>query len=131
MPEQGGRGADGHPRRRDAAPGLIAALLLCAASAAVLWLADEDALALTALAAVGLVVATRGAARRLAGILLAVVAGAALWHAVAGGIPLAVAAYLTTVHGPRWPGLGARYDRTERPDDAWAALDRGEDPTEG
>jgi hypothetical protein len=39
----------------------------------------------------------------------------------------------TVLAGHRWPGMGARYERTPRPSggttDAWNALDRGEDPT--
>ena len=66
---------------------------------------------------------------------LALVAGLL---AVAGGL-------LTVLRGSGWPGMGHRYERTaasapaaarprtdeDRALDAWRALDRGEDPTEG
>ncbi|RBY88985.1 TIGR02234 family membrane protein [Blastococcus sp. TBT05-19] len=54
---------------------------------------------------------------------------------------LAVAAgLLATVRGRSWPGMGRRYERTpaaapprtdeDRAQEAWKALDRGDDPTE-
>lgn len=55
----------------------------------------------------------------------------------AGGAAIAVAGLALTVWGPRWPSMGARYERpaaarpaNESSDRAvWDALDRGEDPT--
>jgi hypothetical protein len=67
-----------------------------------------------------------------------------------GGLLVAAGGLYTTARGHRWPGMGARYERpagrgsgardgTDGADgrrvegrttaDAWAALDRGEDPT--
>ena len=80
--------------------------------------------------------------------------GSSVTAAVSAGWPLlallagllAVAAGLLTVlRGRSWPGMGRRYERTaasapaaarprtdeDRALDAWRALDRGEDPTEG
>jgi uncharacterized membrane protein (TIGR02234 family) len=67
--------------------------------------------------------------------------------AVAGGVLGVVAGVLTVVRGRRWPAMGRRYERPDgdgrpaatappatdeqRARSAWAALDRGEDPTEG
>nr|WP_204261248.1 Trp biosynthesis-associated membrane protein [Blastococcus saxobsidens] len=58
---------------------------------------------------------------------------------VAGLLALA-AGLVTTVRGRSWPAMGRRYERTpatvrprtdeDRAQDAWKALDRGEDPTE-
>jgi len=58
------------------------------------------------------------------------------WVAVLAGLLATGCGLLTAVIGPRWSGLGRRYDAPgSQPvgseDDAsrWAALDRGEDPT--
>ncbi|MGW5354901.1 TIGR02234 family membrane protein [Streptomyces sp. NPDC004031] len=70
---------------------------------------------------------------------------------VAGGLLLLVAGLLALRHGPSWPAMSSRYDRTDtarparprgpaarrpappvdpdRAEDLWKALDRGEDPT--
>jgi uncharacterized membrane protein (TIGR02234 family) len=58
---------------------------------------------------------------------------------VAGLLALA-AGGLTAARGRSWPGMGRRYERTsaaapprsaeERTEEAWKALDRGEDPTD-
>ncbi|WP_104525412.1 Trp biosynthesis-associated membrane protein [Blastococcus atacamensis] len=58
---------------------------------------------------------------------------------VAGLLAVAVG-LLATVRGRGWPGMGRRYERTpaaapprtdeDRAQEAWKALDRGEDPTE-
>ena len=118
------------------------------------------ALGWTGLAGVVAIAATRGGARRLVGVLIAAaglgatgLAAAILgsrefgsirpiggidgdgtlgWEGAAllGGLALVAAGVLTAVRGPRWPALGARYDRAAPPDDPWAALDRGEDPTD-
>ena len=58
---------------------------------------------------------------------------------VAGLIAVA-AGLLATVRGRSWPGMGRRYERTtgaapartdeDRAQEAWKALDRGDDPTE-
>jgi uncharacterized membrane protein (TIGR02234 family) len=64
--------------------------------------------------------------------------------AVAGALAVLVGA-LVVVRGRSWPAMGRRYERTgaetpvtarqqtdeDRAQDAWKALDRGEDPTEG
>jgi uncharacterized membrane protein (TIGR02234 family) len=68
---------------------------------------------------------------------LAVHASANGWWvlAVIGGLLATVAGALTVLRGNRWAALGARYDAPTTPKpsdpaaDAWAALDRGEDPT--
>jgi len=98
-------------------------------------------------------VATDGDAAA-AGVLGGGTPGGAVTTEVAAGWPLlallagllAVAAGLLTVlRGRGWPGMGRRYERTaatapaaarprtdeDRALDAWRALDRGEDPTEG
>jgi uncharacterized membrane protein (TIGR02234 family) len=68
--------------------------------------------------------------------------------AVAAFVAVVVAGVLVAVRGPRWPGMGSRYERpTSKPADgtqdrpsggdetlaspaeAWDALDRGDDPT--
>ncbi|MGH8773634.1 MAG: Trp biosynthesis-associated membrane protein [Jiangellaceae bacterium] len=69
------------------------------------------------------------------------VEGAAVTTGV-GGLLIAAAGVAVAVRGPRWPGMGRRYEReptrpasphqtsqrtTSR--DAWDALDRGDDPT--
>jgi hypothetical protein len=58
------------------------------------------------------------------------------WVLGLGGVLVAAAGLVTVLHGGRWPVMAARYDRsaptatrTPRAGDAWAALDRGEDPT--
>jgi uncharacterized membrane protein (TIGR02234 family) len=142
-------------------------------------------LGLVALAGVVGVVATRGAWRRVVGVVVAaagigltvsavaaaldpaararaaltgtlgpdVAAGAAVgslapwcWLLALGGVLVAAAGLVTVLHGGRWPVMASRYERTAaaaatagsepgptatptRPSDAWAALDRGEDPT--
>jgi uncharacterized membrane protein (TIGR02234 family) len=61
-----------------------------------------------------------------------------LWiPTLAGGVLLAAAGLLTVLHGRRWPGMSARYERSGAapkadPNDPvalWKSLDRGEDPT--
>ncbi len=89
-----------------------------------------------------------------AGVVSSGTPGSTVTAAVSAGWPLlallagllAVAAGLLTVlRGRTWPGMGRRYERTaaaapaaarartdeDRALDAWRALDRGEDPTEG
>jgi uncharacterized membrane protein (TIGR02234 family) len=58
------------------------------------------------------------------------------WLLALGGALVTAAGVVTVLHGGRWPVMAARYDRsapaartTPRSGDAWAALDRGEDPT--
>jgi len=54
------------------------------------------------------------------------------WLAGSGGLVLAAVGGLAVAHGPRWPGLSARYEApsaAQEPDGMWQALDRGEDPT--
>ena len=59
---------------------------------------------------------------------------------VLGGVLLIAAGAFTIVRGHRWPGMSARYDRTDAapapaavsaddPVALWKSLDRGEDPT--
>jgi uncharacterized membrane protein (TIGR02234 family) len=95
------------------------------------WL---PALALVALAGAGALLATRGAARRAVGVLLAVVgvamaggavagradldagaagAGATLWPGVCvlGAAAVTLGGWWTVRHGHRWPAMGARYER--------------------
>jgi hypothetical protein len=52
---------------------------------------------------------------------------------IGAGVVLALSGLLVAVRGPRWAGLGARYDvpadRPRTDADLWAAQDRGEDPT--
>ena len=60
------------------------------------------------------------------------------WVAASGGALVALAGGLAAVRGPRWPVLSGRYDAPGGPgrtrpstgDGMWAALDRGEDPTD-
>jgi uncharacterized membrane protein (TIGR02234 family) len=64
--------------------------------------------------------------------------------ALLAGVLAVAAGLLTVLRGRSWPGMGRRYERTaaapaaarprtdeDRALDAWRALDRGEDPTEG
>jgi uncharacterized membrane protein (TIGR02234 family) len=65
------------------------------------------------------------------------------WLAVLGGLVLACAGVLTVARGTKWPTMSRRYEQRSvpraepsmsrgpisDPDDAWRALDRGEDPT--
>lgn len=84
---------------------------------------------------------------------VATVTAVPLWPAAtaAAGVVIAGAGLAVAVLGPRWPGMGARYERPtnkaqtpseaasqppsegkprpQRPADTWDALDRGEDPT--
>ncbi|OHV56905.1 Trp biosynthesis protein [Pseudofrankia sp. BMG5.36] len=55
---------------------------------------------------------------------------AAPWAAVLGGLAFTGAGVLAAALGPRWPGMGGRYQtRTRRPLDDWEAIERGHDPT--
>lgn len=66
------------------------------------------------------------------------------WPALLGGLLVVAVGGVAALRGRRWPALGSRYERTPHPvrgsepvpadaplraADAWAALDRGEDPT--
>jgi hypothetical protein len=113
-------------------------------------------LAVVALAGTGALLATRGVARRVLGVLLAltgtgVVAGAALARAgvdpgtagpvwplacACGGVAVLAGGVLAARHGHLWSAMSARYERrpaapveVETGRDLWDALDRGEDPT--
>ncbi|MGY1724238.1 Trp biosynthesis-associated membrane protein [Blastococcus sp. SYSU DS0533] len=67
---------------------------------------------------------------------------AAVWPGltVAAGVLAVLAGLLVVVRGAAWPAMGRRYERAagaapprsaeDRADDAWKALDRGEDPTD-
>ncbi|MEV6525559.1 Trp biosynthesis-associated membrane protein [Longispora sp. NPDC051575] len=104
--------------------------------------------AVVAMAGAGALLATRGLGRRLVGALLVLAGlgvlaasgygldadGAARVLLPAGnalsGLALCAAGAATLRFGAGWPTMGARYERgTERKDDMWSALDRGEDPT--
>lgn len=62
------------------------------------------------------------------------VVGASLVYpivAAAAGFALVAAGALVVMFTHRWPHLGAKYERTsDRPRDAWEAMDRGLDPTQ-
>jgi uncharacterized membrane protein (TIGR02234 family) len=60
-----------------------------------------------------------------------------MWYPVACAVILLAGVFIAVL-GPKWPSLGARYDRTPATGplrrnptarDAWDALDRGDDPT--
>lgn len=91
-------------------------------------------LALVALAGAGALVATRGTARRVLGVLLALAgagvtagavvgraglevgsagAGGTLWPVVCvlGGLLVVAGGWQAARHGHEWPGMGARYER--------------------
>jgi hypothetical protein len=109
------------------------------------------ALALVALASAGGVLATRGLARRLVGVLMAGAglgvaavalgaAGGGVWRAgcVVAGAVVAAAGVVTALRAGRWPAMGARFEAVRRPvttapdappGELWDALDRGTDPT--
>jgi uncharacterized membrane protein (TIGR02234 family) len=137
----------------DAAP-LVPAAGLVLLAAAVALLAVRGA----ARAAVGLLVTVAGGVLVWSGlrVLLAGVNAADVQHAqvdvtaawpvlavVAGALGIA-AGGLAVLRGRSWPGMGRRYERPgaetraapavrtdeDRAQDAWKALDRGEDPTE-
>ena len=62
--------------------------------------------------------------------------GSPTWPVTAllGGLAVVAGGLWVGASGHRWPHMGARYDRTESrgrtgSNDAWDALDRGEDPT--
>jgi hypothetical protein len=103
-------------------------------------------LAVVGLAGTGALIATRGAGRRVIGVLL-VVLGAGLvagggygvpdaagarvaWPVLCalGGLPLGAGGVITLLRGHRWPGMSARYERAAHPratqDPAGQASDR-------
>jgi uncharacterized membrane protein (TIGR02234 family) len=51
------------------------------------------------------------------------------WVCVLGGLLIIAGGVLAALHGPSWPGLGARYERGPATLDPWSALDQGIDPT--
>lgn len=119
---------------RRASRGVVAALLaLCGvgtAAAAVWGAADTSALETKAAEATGLADGALGPAAHTGW----------PWLAVAGGILLLLAGVLALSHGPHWPAMSGRYERSSapspatrpaagRPEELWKALDRGEDPT--
>jgi hypothetical protein len=101
------------------------------------WL---TALCLVALAGAGALLATRGLARRAVAVLvvacgLGIAAGGAAhvatgwaWLCLAGGAVVAISGLVAVQKAKTWPGLGARYERPERPG-MWETLDRGDDPS--
>ncbi|WP_432977022.1 Trp biosynthesis-associated membrane protein [Dactylosporangium sp. CA-233914] len=118
------------------------------------WL---PALGVVALAGAGALFATRAAARLVVGVLL-IVAGAGVvvaslvtlgdgvtvaWPLLSalGGLLVLAAGIVAVRVGGRWPGMSARYERSQGPAEKpgkpasqaelWDALDRGEDPTTG
>lgn len=73
-----------------------------------------------------------------AAVTLVSTAPAAAGGTVIAGVLIAAAGVLTALRGRRWPAMGRKYERTggtdsgrdaSGPGDAWAALDRGDDPT--
>lgn len=51
--------------------------------------------------------------------------------AAVAGVAVTVSGLLVVTRGAQWPSLGANYERsTNRPRDAWEALDAGIDPTD-
>nr|WP_269205158.1 Trp biosynthesis-associated membrane protein [Motilibacter aurantiacus] len=57
------------------------------------------------------------------------------WVAAAAGVVVALAGAVAVLRAGRWAAMSARYDAPDRSGrtpakDAWAALDRGEDPTD-
>ncbi len=114
------------------------------------WL---PALALVGLAGAGAILATRGAARRIVGVAIAVagmgvVAAAARglgytagWALLVliGGLAVVAGGVAAVRRGPAWPAMGARYERSDEAparfgpvneSTMWDDLDRGVDPTE-
>lgn len=64
------------------------------------------------------------------GVLVSVAIAYPVLAAVAG-LVVAVTGLLVVSRGAQWPSLGANYERsTDRPRDAWEALDAGIDPTD-
>lgn len=59
------------------------------------------------------------------------------WVQVLGAALVLIAGLMVAVRGPRWPGMGAKYERPApgrsgpagTSKEAWDALDRGDDPT--
>lgn len=119
------------PRR-----GMALAVAGCVVSGAALLLGPGSLTpwALVALAGAVAILATRRWGRVPVGLVLAASGGIAASDgagrvALAAGVLLVAVGLWTAVRGTSWPALGARYDAPQRRDDAWAALDRGEDPT--
>ncbi|MEU9999461.1 TIGR02234 family membrane protein [Streptomyces sp. NPDC050848] len=115
--------------------GLLALSGAGAAAAAFLGASDSDAL--------------DAEAARISGDTAATVAGLThtAWpYVTAGGaLLILIAGLLALRYGTSWPAMGGRYERaaapragrpaprtaaTDRPEDLWKALDRGEDPTD-
>jgi uncharacterized membrane protein (TIGR02234 family) len=130
-----------------------AGLVLLAAAVALLAVRGVARVAVGLLAAVAGGVLIRSGLRASAGRLdtgdvrVSEIDVAAAWPllAVGAGAFAVAAAGLVVLRGRSWPGMGRRYERTggeakvaARPDrtdedrtqDAWKALDRGEDPTD-
>ncbi len=135
----------------------LACLLTLGGALIVLFAASRQptptarALALVALAGVVALLAARGWTRFAVGVVLALsglaITGLAaarltggsvvLWPVLSmlGGLLVLAAGALAATRGRSWLALGARYDapaavRPVSDGDVWAALDRGEDPTE-
>ncbi len=95
---------------------------------------EGRAIALAALAGVGLLFVARGWARRLLGVVLCglgVALGATASAAAVGiatGAGTTAAGVLAVIGGGGWPTSTSRYDRLEA-ENPWLALDRGVDPT--
>jgi Tryptophan-associated transmembrane protein (Trp_oprn_chp) len=119
------------------------ALLMILVGAGLVWFnAAENlrngtrAVSLVALAAGGAMLATKGRPRRLVAFTI-VVAGIVLClggnsMAILSGVFVTVGGFLAFATCPTWPVMGVRYERPPVVDDldVWAALDRGEDPTQ-
>ncbi|GLX92799.1 Trp biosynthesis-associated membrane protein [Herbidospora sp. NBRC 101105] len=118
---------------------------------------------LAALAGCVAVLATKGVFRQIVGVLVAICGGAVVvgmtrvfddvlllesaelrgasvdvtvwpWLTGLGGVLLIVSGLWAAVSGGSWPGMSARYDRSDRhkpPSERsmWDAIDRGDDPT--
>ena len=120
----------------------IIALVLILVGAGLVWFnAAENlrngtrAVSLMALAAGGALLATKGRVRRLIAFTV-VVAGIALClggnsMAILSGVFVTVGGVIAFASCPSWPVMGVRFERAPIVDDLdiWAALDRGEDPT--
>ena len=120
----------------------IIALVLILVGAGLVWFnAAENlrngtrAVSLMALAAGGALLATKGRTRRLISFAV-IVAGIALCMggnsmSILAGVFVTVGGVIAFASCPSWPVMGVRFERAPIVDDLdiWAALDRGEDPT--
>ncbi|MFT3886891.1 MAG: hypothetical protein QM713_01825 [Arachnia sp.] len=114
----------------------VAAGALTAGIAAQAAESPVGSLAWAAAAGIGLSLMLRGVGLRVVGVLVVLIGvGGAVWSAqsaqwvpLAGFVVCAVAAVGMVLWGPGWQAR--RGDAPERRVDAWAAMDKGDDPTE-